>query len=120
MNQKGDHFEVQHKFTVSSPKHWSQSLTLGLPRLVVPSVTQTEDRYLAIQGELRGLSATYSIHISDKETPTILLSQDLYSARGYMIMSETGDLVDVMEKTTDDKTEFRQWRKISEKGTEGG
>lgn len=71
-----------------------------------------KERYIVIDGRISGLTGRYTIQIDDTKQTTILASGKLYSATGYMIINESCFRIEIMEKTADDKTEFKEWKKV--------
>ena len=72
-------------------------------------VQKTE--YHNIKGHFKNLSGKYTIDA--KETGTTIMTKGVeYAATGYMVIDEGSNSIDVMEKTKDGKTEFKQWRKL--------
>ena len=71
-----------------------------------------KERYIVINGSIIGLTSKYSIQIDDTEKTTILGGGKIYNATGYMIINESCDRIEIMEKTSDDKTEFKEWIKV--------
>lgn len=73
-----------------------------------------KERNIIIDGRISGLTGRYTIKIDDaNEPPTLLTAGKLYSATGYMIIAQTCERIEIMEKTFDDKTEFREWKKLA-------
>ena len=71
-----------------------------------------DERYITIEGRISGLIGRYKIQIDNTQKTTILTAGKIYSATGYMIINESCDRIEIMEKTLDDKTEFKEWKKV--------
>jgi len=74
-----------------------------------------QERDIVIDGRISELTGKYTIKIDDanKQTQTSLLTAGAqYYATGYMIINESYDRIEIMEKTLDDKTEFKEWKKV--------
>jgi tetratricopeptide (TPR) repeat protein len=76
-----------------------------------------KERNIIVDGGINGLTGKYKIQIDDANgpPPTLLTAGKVYSATGYMIIDESCDRIEIMEKTTDDNTNFKEWKKVGSK-----
>lgn len=72
-----------------------------------------EDRYICIEGKVMGMTGRYTIGVDNTERTSLLSQPKIHSAVGYMILTEGSDSIRIMERTTEGKTEFIEWKKIS-------
>jgi tetratricopeptide (TPR) repeat protein len=115
LDEKSNSFQIKVHQKVEMPRY---ATFLGRSLGFSQADKLYEDRYIKINGNISALTGKYKIQIDDKEQTTLMAAGKIYDATGYMIINETFDLIDIMEKTTDDKTEFKQWKKVgSEKNT---
>jgi tetratricopeptide (TPR) repeat protein len=101
-------FRIRHKYTVRVPTYGAGGGIVGIFGSVAPT---QEDRHARVQGKVHGLSATYDVTISRKDTVGLSESENVYAARALAIIDETWQRIEIMERTTDDKVEFREWRR---------
>jgi tetratricopeptide (TPR) repeat protein len=115
LDEKANSFQIKlHRKVEMTGYGVALALAYGSPQ----GVKRYEDRYIKIDGNIIALTGKYKIQIDDKEQTTFLGAGKIYDATGYMIINESFDRIEIMEKTTDDKTEFKQWKKVgSEKNT---
>lgn len=72
-----------------------------------------KERNIIIEGKISGITGRYTIKIDDaKEQPTFLTAGKIYNATGYMIINESRECIEIMEKTIDDKSDFKEWKKV--------
>ena len=64
------------------------------------------------------MSGKYSITVKDEESTTFLTSGKIHEATAYMAISESCSCIEIMEKTSDNKTEYKQWKKHEENAVE--
>ena len=67
-----------------------------------------EDRFVLIEGSISDITGICWIYIDDKENHTLITRGKIYRAKGYMIINDACDRIEIMEKTLDDKTELRE------------
>ncbi len=110
-DDRSNSFQIKVHQKVEIPRYGSTLATsLGFPQ---PAKQYYEDRYVKIDGQIHGLTGRYQIQIDDTEQTSLLTGGKIYSAIGYMVINENFDCIDIMEKTTDDKTEYKQWKKTA-------
>ncbi|MBC8358852.1 MAG: hypothetical protein H8E54_07895, partial [Candidatus Aminicenantes bacterium] len=87
-------------------------------RYLIPSQTQPtkkyKDRHVKITGTLKNMSGKYKIEVEDKVGETLLTDGKVHEATGYMVINESYGCIEIMEKTKDNKIEFKQWKKHEE------
>lgn len=72
-----------------------------------------KERDIVIDGRISRLTGRYTIQINDSNVATTLMTAGAqYSSTGYIVINESYDRIEIMEKTADDKTEFREWIKV--------
>jgi tetratricopeptide (TPR) repeat protein len=109
LDEKTNSFQIKVHQKVEMPLY-----SVALARSLGFSQTDKlyEDRYIKINGNIIALTGKYKIQIDDKEQTPSMTAGKIYDATGYMIINESCDRIEIMEKTTDDKTEFKQWEKV--------
>jgi hypothetical protein len=64
-----------------------------------------------LKGSISGMSGKYSIKSSGTPGITLLGGYTPNESTGYMIINDSCDCIEIMEKTKDGKTQFEQWKK---------
>ncbi len=111
LNQASNSFQI--KLHTKEEDKWASAFLPSLGLLRQQKVYK--DRYIVIDGTIRGLTGRYRIQIDDTQQTSLLTAGKLYSATGYMIINDSCDRVQIMEKTSDDKTELREWKRLGSK-----
>jgi len=89
---------------------------LGSPFGILQPQKVYIERNIIIDGKISGLTGRYTIKIDDaNDSPTLLTAGKIYNATGYMVIKESCNHIEIMEKTSDDKTEFKEWKKVGSK-----
>lgn len=90
-----------------------------LASLFTPSQPQLKKQFknqtIEITGTIEHMSGKYSITVKDEESTTLLTGGKIHEATAYMVISESCNCIEIMEKTSDNKTEYKQWKKHEEK-----
>lgn len=90
-----------------------------LAALLTPSQPKLEKQFknqtIEITGTIEQMSGKYSITVQDKESTTLLTGGKIHEATAYMVISESCNCIEIMEKTSDNKTEYKQWKKHEER-----
>ncbi len=73
-----------------------------------------KNRNVRITGTIENMSGMCSIEVEDKKGSTILTGEKVHETTDYMIINEDCNCIEIMEKTKDNKTEFKQWKKHEE------
>jgi tetratricopeptide (TPR) repeat protein len=104
--------EISHSFNIMIQKEAKSYL----PRYISSVDSATTDvkkifKNININGTFEGLGGKYSVTISDaKKAPTLLTGEA--DTTGYLILNEGFNNMAVMEKTKDNKIEFKEWKKV--------
>ena len=87
--------------------------------LLTPSQPKLEKQFknqtIEITGTIEHMSGKYSITVKDEGRTTLLTGGKIHEATAYMVISESCNCIEIMEKTSDNKTEYKQWKKHEEK-----
>ena len=87
--------------------------------LLTPSQPKLEKQFknqtIEITGTIEYMSGKYSITVKDEENTTLLTGGNIHEATAYMVISESCNCIEIMEKTSNNKTEYKQWKKHEEK-----
>jgi len=87
--------------------------------LFTPSQPKLEKQFknqtIEITGTIEHMSGKYSITVKDEEGTILLTGRKIHEATAYMVISESCNCIEIMEKTSDNKTEYKQWKKHEEK-----
>ena len=89
------------------------ALSSPIPSLL-KSTKKYKDRFVKITGSIENMSGKYSIEVDDKKDSTLLTGGKIHEATAYMVISESCNCIEIMEKTSDNKTEYKQWKKHKE------
>ncbi len=113
-NEKANSFSINKKIQ-------EEDTTSILGNLFVSSQTPSQpikyiNQHIKITGTIENMSGKYNIEVEGKKSgdkATILTGSKAHEATGYMVINETIDRIEIMEKTTSGKTEYIQWTKQS-------
>ncbi|MCE7699550.1 MAG: hypothetical protein K8E24_012335, partial [Methanobacterium paludis] len=96
-------FEISEKFIKNDNDKW-----------IIPSAEEKieDHRLVKIKGKIKNLSGNYKIKIEDVGKYGI--NKSTYEADGYMIINETFDIIDTLEKSDGNNSNIEKWEKISE------
>ncbi len=64
-----------------------------------------------LKGSINGMSGKYSIPSSSSDVTTLLTGYTQNEATGYIVINDSCDCLEIMEKTKDGNTKFEQWKK---------
>jgi hypothetical protein len=98
--QESGLFQIECKKRTEEVSYWT-----GKP------TKWTKEEMINIKGAIKNLSGRYTIEVSDEKGTTLLTRGNVYKASGFMMINKNCDFIEIMEKTSDGKTKFEQWKK---------
>jgi tetratricopeptide (TPR) repeat protein len=98
-------FEANIQLEVVEQNYLASLLSDKSPKKTIKTIP------LTIKGSINGMCGKYAIQSSGTDGTTLLTGYTPNEATGYMVMNESCDCIEIMEKTKDGKTQFEQWKK---------
>ncbi len=102
-DQENGVIKVEYKKQTEEVSYWT-----GKP------INYIKEEMIEVKGAIRNMSGKYTIEVNNE---ALAPNKNVYSAKGYMIINENRDLIEIMENTKDGKTKYEKWTKITDIAT---